>query len=146
MDFSRDSYCRIFVICIMWLFLSSAGLCVAGTARCDLKSANLAGNWKGVLIESGEDRIPVDLHVTTERDEPGCELDYGPDRNCSLEAVGAGSDEKTFYFRFKDSDGGWCDRLINGKMSLEIKDRNSLDLDVQNASGSVNESVELKRK
>lgn len=147
MVLSKDIYYRIFAICFMFLLLFSGSLCVAGTAPCDFKPADLAGKWKGVLVaEPSGDRIPVDLQVTTEKDELACELDYGPDRNCSSEAVAAGSDEKGFHFRFKGSDGGWCDRLINGKMSLEAKDSGTLELKVQNTSGTIRESVELKRK
>ncbi len=99
-----------------------------------------------MLEKAGGERIPVDLEIELKDGGPRCELDYGPSRNCSSEAVSAGSKGDVLFFRFIRSDGGWCDRLTNGQMSLELQGGDTLKLDVENPSGTLHESTVMERK
>ena len=106
---------------------------------------DLVGRWKGVLV-ADQNRIPVELNVALKDGDFECELDYGPDRNCSSDAVSAGSDDKMFYFRFNRTHGGWCDRLRDGQMTLQIENDSTAKLNVKNKSGTIDESVSLEKK
>ncbi len=148
MDFSKTSYGRIFVICFVSLLFFSVDSSAGGNIHTNNLQSAITGRWKGVLVRSITNRIPVHLQIEEDRGELVCELDYGPDRSCFLKAVDSGCEKDTFYFRFKESDGGWCDRLINGSMSIKVKNRANTNilLDVFNSSSTVHESVELERQ
>lgn len=109
----------------------------------DAKNSDLIGKWNGTLIGDDQNRIPVDLTVELKDGSLQCELDYGPNRNCTSDAVSAGSKDNVFYFRFNRGHGGWCDKLTDGEMTLQVKNDRTLHLRVKHKN--IDESVELKK-
>jgi hypothetical protein len=102
------------------------------------------GKWTGVSKDADGNRIPVELTVERINGSLECELDYGPDRHCTSNAVSAGSEGGLFYFRFNRGHGGWCDRLTDGEMTLQFKADGKLELRVKHMD--IDESVVLERK
>ena len=125
------------------VFLLFSVLSLTDIVAADTTSSDLIGKWKGTLIDDDQSRIPVDLTVEFKDGSLECELDYGPDRDCTSDAVSAGSEGNLFYFRFSRGDGGWCDKLTGGEMTLQVKADGTLDLHVKHKN--IDESVKLRR-
>jgi hypothetical protein len=128
---------------ILELFLLLSALLLMNWAACAAPESTLAGKWRGFITESDQRRIRVDLTVKPTME---CTLHYGATRRCQLEAESAGSEGNLHHFRFKESNGGFCDKLFNGAMSLKVNPDGTLTLRVWCTDKGIDESVGLEKQ
>jgi hypothetical protein len=60
-------------------------------------------------------------------------------------AESTGSKDNLYYFRFKKANGGFCDALFDGEMSLQVN-KGTLTLRVWHKDKDIDESVELEKQ
>lgn len=109
---------------------------------------NLAGVWTGVVTNEKEGDIATDLTIKAAIDGNSSDkysLHYGPPRNCRLEAVKISTDGAVTKLKFNEASGGFCDKLYNGNMTIEIKDDNLLNLLVEKKSFGFKETAILTK-
>ena len=68
------------------------------------------------------------------------------DRNCRSDAESTGSEGMAYFFRFKESNGDWCDKLTDGEMTLRLKEDCTLHVNVKNEKYEIDESVESMQR
>ena len=137
---TKTSYITIIVLPMLLIFT----LCSAALAS-DL-TKNLAGVWSGVVTDEKAGDIATDLTVKAAIDGHGSDqysLHYGPPRNCRLEAVKTSTDGAVTKLRFNEANGGFCDKLYNGNMTIEMKDDNHLNLLVEKKASGFKETAIL---
>ncbi len=103
------------------------------------------GSWKGSVVADGR---PVAVTLDVPDLEIGADrtsLHYGVPRNCRLSAEYAGAADGNHVFAFKESNGGFCDRLINGALTLKPGDDGALAFEVASADGRLKETATLAK-
>jgi hypothetical protein len=73
----------------------------------------------------------------------GTRLTYGVPRSCRLDAEYSGQGGTHEYFSFTQSNGGFCDRLQDGVVWVDLLDDRTLRFSVTSENGQVSESGTL---
>ncbi len=130
---------------ILALFLLLNVLYLMNCGPLDVSKSKLEGKWQGSIDTKDTGRIAVGLTVKPSEGsgEMECILHYGNPRTCELVAESTGSKDNLYYFRFKKANGGFCDALFNGEMSLQVN-KGTLTLRVWHKD--IDESVELEKQ
>lgn len=130
---------------ILALFLLLNVLYLMNCGPLDVSKSKLEGKWQGSIDTKDTGRIAVVLTVKPSEGsgEMECILHYGNPRTCELVAESTGSKDNLYYFRFKKANGGFCDALFNGEMSLQVN-KGTLTLRVWHKD--FDESVELEKQ
>ncbi|KAB7771002.1 hypothetical protein CEK69_10090 [Xanthomonas sp. LMG 12462] len=109
----------------------------------------LQGKWRGMMRpDSGDRAIDVELSVAATPQAPGnptVQLRYGPPRQCRLEGRYVGVREATALYSLGIADGGYCDRLSDGQLTLRARPDGKLDLQTVDRAGTRRESGLLER-
>ena len=106
---------------------------------------DLLGKWSGSIVVDGRP-IAINLAVQSMKlGEDGAQFHYGVPRSCNLVAEYSGEIENAQFFSFKSANGGFCDRLIDGLMTLRLNDQETLSFDVRSQKKTVEEKGTLKK-
>ncbi len=137
---TKKNYISIIVLPVLLIFTFSSAALAKKPAK------NLVGVWAGVVTDKSADEIDTDLTINAVSDENSLHqysLHYGSPRNCRLEAVKIFTDSTVIKLKFNESSGGFCDKFYNGKMTIEKKDDNYLNILVEKKSSGFKETAIL---
>lgn len=89
---------------------------------CDAEETQLGTTtvWSGVVEDKNDGPIKAELSISSR----GYTLHYGVPRSCRLKGEEVSADAKKIILRFKESSGGFCDKLYQGSMAIDISDQN----------------------
>jgi hypothetical protein len=107
--------------------------------------ARVQGDWAGTLVVKGR---PMSVELTIgdlQSGAAGTRLIYGVPRSCTLNAEYSGEGGANEYFSFTESNGGFCDRLHDGQLWVDLADDRTLRFNVASESGQISESGTLLR-
>jgi hypothetical protein len=98
-------------------------LTLAGTAVAFADDAAPTGQWVASVVNPDTHRpIAVTLDFKgAALGQPSGQLHFGAPRSCQLETEYSGRDGEAYYLAFTRSTGGYCDRLLDGGLSLVAK-------------------------
>jgi hypothetical protein len=105
--------------------------------------SRLDGQWAGTLVVGGR---PMAVNLTinaAQSDAAGSRLTYGVPRSCTLDLEYVGPSSARQYFSFIQSNGGFCDRLMDGTLWIDVVDERTLGLNIATRDGQISESSPL---
>ena len=121
----------------------------ADVARADDASPGALppGEWVASVANPDTHRpIAVTLEVgNAPLGQPNGNLHFGAPRACQLDTEYSGLDGAAYYLAFTRSTGGYCDRLLDGGISLEAKG-SGLDFVTLNKKGGAVEHGTFARQ
>lgn len=92
------------------------------TISCDAEEVqiNKSTVWVGVVEDSIDSPVKAELTFSSGR----YTLHYGVPRSCRLTGEEVSADEREIILRFKESTGGFCEKLYQGRMTIDISNQN----------------------
>ena len=109
----------------------------------------LTGIWTGfVKYKHGED-IKTEFTIKPaeeNNDSYQYSLHYAAPRTCSLKAEELSVDDRLITLKFNEANGGFCEKLYHGKMTITISDDNHLSVLIKSKSGEIEETAILKKE
>ncbi|MET0550513.1 MAG: hypothetical protein ABW002_14725 [Xanthomonas sp.] len=109
----------------------------------------LQGMWRGLIhTERGNMVVSVQLSVAATPQAPGSatvQLSYGAPRQCRLPARYLATREGTALYALDVANGGYCDLLSDGQLTLRAKQDGKLELQTVDRAGTRRESALLER-
>jgi len=142
-----NSKTRLSIIMTLLMFVIFTLNSVTLEAANDILNAEgLAGTWSGIIKD--ED-VRADFTITPSKDNNGPDqysLHYGAPRTCRLEAEELDKNVSVITLIFNKANGGFCDKLYNGKMVVTVNNDDNLSVLITSKPGDIEESAILKRK
>jgi len=114
---------------------------VAGSAY---KALQKNSSWAGLTTDSNDEDIKTILKVEESGGNYNYTLIYKTPRNCRLKAEELMADDNTLKLKFFEANGGFCDKLYKGKITITVKDRKTAKAKVEQKSKNISEIVTLK--
>ncbi len=105
----------------------------------------LVGRWEGQVAAS---RPPIRIEVSLRQGSIGddaADLHYGGPRTCRLTAEYSGMWNDQAAFGIKRSNGGYCDRLIGGLMTLKAAGGDTLTFGISSIDGAAGDKGTLTK-
>lgn len=121
-DILARSLAKIFGRIAATLVVALAGPVIAHADDASLGGPP-AGQWVASVANPDTQRpIAVTLDVgNAALGQPSGDLHFGAPRACQLDTEYSGRDHAAYYLAFTRSTGGYCDRLLDGGISVEAK-------------------------
>lgn len=112
---------------------------IAGMQSCMAGTEEI---WTGVVDDPSQGAILAELSI----DSGKYRLHYGEPRNCWLKGEEVFVDDAKIILRFSDDNGGICDDLYQGTMTIDKHDQQSWTAIVEKKSIDFAEEFTLKKK
>lgn len=121
-----------FIAVIVMLALGATLSVTGSTCHAAWLDTWLDGSWSGVVQTQDKKEVSINLLIQKDTKSPkGKVLAYDDARGCTITGGYAGGvDEKKRSYVIKMSNGGFCDKLINGVLSFERQADNELVYEV----------------
>lgn len=109
---------------------------------------NLSGTWSGIVTDSKDGAVKVVLTIESDDKSNALRyfLHYQSPRTCRLKAEELLAEEDNLILKFNEANGGFCDKLYNGMMTITIENRKQLSALIESKSKKISESVTLKKQ
>lgn len=137
-----DTRSMIYILLTGFLLMSACN----SEAGSDYKAIQKNGSWAGITTDNNDEDIKTTLKVEESGDGFSYTLIYATPRKCRLKAEELIGDEDTLKLKFFEANGGFCDKLYKGKMTIIVKDRNTAKAHIEQKSKNISESLILKRQ
>lgn len=144
MHFIVKNVIKIFVILVICASVSPTGrtYCAADDKRLD---EWFEGSWSGDIQTASESRfVGIEITaLTNEAENKDKELKYVGPRGCTVKAKHLGSGGKNaLRYVITDSNGGFCDNLLQGSLILGKRENDRLSYEVTYTDKNLNPASE----
>lgn len=98
--------------------------------------------WSGVVEDEKDGPIRAELSFKDNK----YSLHYGVPRSCRLEGEQVTADARQIILRFKGATGGFCEKLYQGSLTIDVSDGQEWQALVQSKSIAFTERFSLQKK
>lgn len=111
---------------------------------CDAEEVRSAKSnvWSGVVEDKDDGPIKTELSISS----GAYTLHYGVPRSCRLQGEEVSADTKMIILRFRESSGGFCDRLYQGRMTIDTSQQNKWSALVERKPVGFEERFSLQKE
>lgn len=111
-------------------------------------SPNLSGTWSGIVTDKSGEDIKAVLEVESDKSNNSYQylLSYKSPRTCRIKAEELSAEKDSLILKFYETNGGFCDKLYKGKMSIIIDSSKQLSVLIESKSKKISESATLKKQ
>lgn len=111
------------------------------------KDIQQTGSWSGITTDKNDEDIKAILEIEqASNDGYKYTLIYKSPRSCRLKAEELSADDNVLKLKFFEANGGYCDKLYKGKITLTIENKNTISALIEQKSKNIKETARLKRK